>query len=268
MHFVKQEKMKTIKQQRSIRKRIVDTTKEYSSGTTIHGIAYLSGDRVSGVERLLWAIVVLLAIYLATYQVVNLYNDWQHHPVVTTLDTVALPIEEMEFPAVTICPQGSRQEIIDLVLFRQLIEYIENSKENVTTLTEKETTEQVVAFLNDVYPGAIGNPTMVTKLMTSDDPKLTLQNEAVLQLEEECDPSSNSDITKALNKYLNNDTCPEGFGIAQGSNYCIHASTTSMSYNEASKYCNSHSGSGIFFLDTHDDLTSLNNFLHISGNIE
>ena len=42
----------------------------------------------------------------------------------TTLDTVALPIEQVDFPAVTICPQGSRKEIVDSVLFRQLKEYI------------------------------------------------------------------------------------------------------------------------------------------------
>ena len=131
----------------STRKRIVDTTKQYSSTTTIHGISYLAGDDVSGVERLLWTIVVLFAIVLTTFQVVTLYNDWQDQPVITTLDTAALPIEEIEFPAVTICPQGSRREIIDSVLFRQLKRYIQYKEGNVTNLTEEEMMEQVEAFL-------------------------------------------------------------------------------------------------------------------------
>ena len=77
----------------------------------------------------------------------------------------------------------------------------------------------------------------------------------------------NADITKALNKHLNNDTCPKGFVIAQGSNYCLHAGSTQRSYNEASKYCNEQSGSRLFFLETFDELHSLSNFLNISGNI-
>ena len=259
--------MGSIKHRKSIRKRIVDTTKEYSSATTIHGIAYLFDGHVSILERYFWAVVVCMAIYLATYQVSNLYNDWQDDPVVTTLETVALPIEDIEFPAVTICPQGSRQEIVDLVLFRQLTEYIGKSRNNLTTFTEEEMAEQAVAFLNDVYPGATGKPTLVTKLLASDNPQSAIENEAVLQLEEKCDPSINADITKALNKYLNNDTCPKGFAIAQGSNYCLHAGSRQMSYNEASKYCNEQSGSRLFFLETYDELHGLSNFLNSIGNI-
>ena len=101
----------------------------------------------------------------------------------------------------------------------------------------------------------------------SDNPKLSIENEALLQLEERCDPSNNADMTKALNKYLKNDTCPEGFSIVQGSNYCLHAGNTQMSYNEASQYCNDRSGSRLFFLETYDDLQSLSNFLNTSGNI-
>ena len=113
---------------KSTRRRIVDTTKQYSSTTTIHGISYLAGEDVSGLERVLWATVVLFAMAFTTYQVITLYNDWQDQPVITTLDTVSLPIEEIEFPAVTICPQGTRREIIDSVLFRQLKAFCMRSK--------------------------------------------------------------------------------------------------------------------------------------------
>ena len=256
-----------MKQKRSARKRIVETTKDYSSATTIHGITYLTGDDITAVERLLWLVVVILAISLATYQIVNLYKDWQKDPVVTTLDTVALPIEEIEFPAVTICPQGSRQEIVDLVLFRQYTEYIQNATDNITTYTAEEMTDTFVAFLNDVYPGASGKPTMLTKMMASDDPTTSLTNDAVLGLEEECDPSSNADMAVALNKKLKNDSCPKGFNMAEGSNYCIHATSNPMTYNQALTYCDDLSGSSLFYLDAHEDLVPLKDFLHFSGNI-
>ena len=216
-------------QTKSKRKRIVDTTKQYSSTTTIHGISYLTGDDISGIERLLWAIVVLSAISIAVFQVASLYKNWQEQPVVTTLDTVALPIEKIKFPAVTICPQGSRQGIIDAVLFRQLKKYIQMKEGNLTSLTQEETMEQVEAFVEAVYPGAKETPNMLIRLMTSDNPEVSMRNEAVLQLEEECDPSSIVAFTKSLNKQLRNDTCPEDFEMAQGSNYCVHVKKTPSS---------------------------------------
>ena len=262
-----QGKMIQIKQKKPTTKRIVETTKQYSSATTIHGISYISGDQISKLERFLWAVVVLLAFLLAMYQVVSLYNDWQNDPVVTTLNTVALPIEEIEFPAVTICPQGSRQEIIDLVLFRQLTEYIQNSTDNATALTEEEMTQKVAEFLSDVYPGAEGKPTMLTKMLTSDNPTVSMQNDAFLEKEEECDPSSNADMAKALNKKIKNETCPEGFEMKPGSKYCLHAARALMTYNEASQYCKERSGSSLFNPETSEDIELTSTFLHISGNI-
>ena len=132
------------------RNRIVDTTKEYSSASTIHGISYLSSDHISITGRILWAIIVHLAIISTTFQVVKLHNEWEDHPVVTTLDTIALPIEEIEFPAVTICPQGSRHEIIDSVLFKQFHKFIKRKAYSQTNLTQQESMEQVEEFIKDV----------------------------------------------------------------------------------------------------------------------
>ena len=39
------------------------------------------------------------------------YNDWQDNPVLTTVSTTAMPISEIEFPAITICGQGSVSEV-------------------------------------------------------------------------------------------------------------------------------------------------------------
>ena len=252
---------------KSTRRRIVDTTKQYSSTTTIHGISYLTGDDVSGLERLLWAIVVLFAMAFTTYQVITLYNDWQDQPVITTLDTVSLPIEEIEFPAVTICPQGSRREIVDSVLFRQLKRYIQDKEGNVTNLTEDEMMDQVEAFITEVYPGATEKPTKLINLMTSDNPEVSLKNQAVLKFEQECDPSSNVPFTNALNKQLKNDTCPQGFEMAKALDYCVHAKSIPMTYNDATKYCNGLGGSKLFYLETFDDLNPFDELLHVSGNV-
>ena len=125
----------------------------------------------------------------------------------------------------------------------------------------------VKSFLKDVYPGAKAKPTMLTRLMTSDKPKLYIQNEAVLELEEECDSSSNADIVKVLNKQLKNDSCPDYFNMVQGSGYCIHESKTKMTYNEASQYCTDVIDSKILYLDSFKDVVRLDELLQVQGKI-
>ena len=243
----------------SARKRIFGTTKEYASATTIHGFSYIADENQSTAERLVWAIVVISAIIFTACQVSSLYKEWQDEPVITTLETVAEPIEEIKFPAVTICPQGSRQEILDSVLFRQLKEYIsKTSSADVSKMTEDEMMEQVEDFLKAVYPGANGKPTQLIKLLSSDNPRSALQNEAVLGLEETCDPSSNHEIVNNLNKELNNDSCPDGFEMLGDSNYCVHTTEKLLSYNEASQYCYAQKGAELFYLDSYEDLNALN----------
>ena len=39
------------------------------------------------------------------------WNDWQDNQVLTSVSTTALPISEIEFPAITICGQGSISEV-------------------------------------------------------------------------------------------------------------------------------------------------------------
>ena len=242
--------------EKSVRKKTVETATEFSEATSIHGFAYISNDRNSGVERLFWTIMVILAISFTTYQVAVLYKEWQDEPVISTLETVAEPIENIEFPAVTICPQGSRQEIIDSVLFRQLKEYIERKKGKSSTLSPEQMVELTDQFLKEVYPGANGKPTQLIKLLSSDNPSLSIQNDALLGLQEECDPSSNNEILNSMKKDLSNDTCPEGFYMLANL-YCVHVTEDQFTYNEAFDYCNAQGGSELLFLDTNEDLVAL-----------
>ena len=96
---------------------IANTSKEYASSTTAHGFAYIVADDRSIIERICWVIIVILAVSFTIFQMTTLYNQWQDDPVITTLETAALPIENIEFPALTICPQGSVNGILSSVFF-------------------------------------------------------------------------------------------------------------------------------------------------------
>ena len=40
---------------------------------------------------------------------------WDDNPILTTVSTTALPIHELEYPAITICGQGMASETLDKV---------------------------------------------------------------------------------------------------------------------------------------------------------
>ena len=235
---------------------------DYASTTTTHGLFYIAEPGQSWAERIFWIFVVFLAISFSYYQTHILYKEWQDYPVITTLDTVSLPIEEIDFPAVTICPQGSIKSIAETVLFHQLADYIRQKENstisrkkrsdstlNATTpegmnnegpwkLTYHEMMIHVDEFLRDVYPGAKDKPTKLVHLLTSNQPRKMLANDAVMyqSFEEVCDAESNEETLKMLNQNLNNETCPIGFSFLEGIG-CIHTAGTQMAYNEAKEYC-------------------------------
>ena len=265
----------------SLRKRILLTAKSYASRSTIHGLGYIS-DEHFGISRMLWTCVVIAAISFTAFQTFSLYNQWQNEPVITTLETIALPIKEIEFPAITICPQGKLNGVVDAVLFKQLSEYIKNktigvyerkrrsvSNQNESndkkfdaTLSLDEMMKSAEEFLQNVYPGAKKIPTKLISLMTSDNPEATFQNQAVLLPveDDECDTSANNDILNSLNKELVNDNCPEGFN-QYGDVFCVHFSETRRSYDKATDYCESQQGSSILYIDSDEELEPFHDYI-------
>ena len=95
------------------------TLREYSASTTIHGISYLFDRENHALDRVFWAVVVVVAIYGATKLSAVAYIGWQDDPVITIIGTTGLPIEKVKFPSITICGQGTAKEIVDAALFKQ-----------------------------------------------------------------------------------------------------------------------------------------------------
>ena len=71
--------------------------------------------------RLLWVIVVGLAVSFAIFLSNGAYQNWKSSPVLTTVWTTGHPIEQVPFPSVTICAQGSVNEIIGKLYATKLI---------------------------------------------------------------------------------------------------------------------------------------------------
>ena len=265
------------------KKKAGDIANLYARATTIHGFAYISNENPSKSSRIFWMIVVVLAISFTTFQMSSLRSQWKNNPVVTTLDTIALPIEEIEFPAVTICPQGSVQDILDNVLFKQFMDYLSHKTKNTghdarekrfaskeagyassthdngtPQLDYDEMITELKNFLKDVYPGAKDVPTKLVSLLASDNPKQIVQNEAVLlpSDEKECNEESQIEALSMINKQLGNDSCPNGFTKVQDLG-CVKMIEELMNYHEASDYCANLGDAKVLQLQSDNDIKTL-----------
>ena len=62
--------------------------------------------------------------FSSLYSTNKTYVEWQATPTITTINTIAYPIRNIEFPAITICSQGAAKDVMDNVLLQQFGEYL------------------------------------------------------------------------------------------------------------------------------------------------
>ena len=112
-------------------KAVAMTAREYSGASSIHGFAYIIEPSHGPFLRVLWLAVVLgmaaVGVYLSiqvrhfkyylpgstsSYLLsTKVYEDWLEDPVLTTIKTTTKPISEIDFPSITICGQGTIDEV-------------------------------------------------------------------------------------------------------------------------------------------------------------
>ena len=97
-----------------------DAAVGYGRASTIHGVFYVFEQGRWAVERVCWVIILIIAICLAVWWSLVAYGRWQDDPITITMATNALPIQNIPFPSITICPQGkidSRNDSYDYIMF-------------------------------------------------------------------------------------------------------------------------------------------------------
>ena len=61
---------------------VSQTTKEYASRSSIHGIGYILDNEVSKVDRLLWFFLVLAFLGVAAALTWNFWSQWRNEQVI------------------------------------------------------------------------------------------------------------------------------------------------------------------------------------------
>ena len=87
------------------------TVKQYGNATTVHGISYILEQGRHPLERLLWIVLVLTGFGVFFYLTTTICTERENNPVMTTVETTGYNIENIEFPSITVCPQGSVKKI-------------------------------------------------------------------------------------------------------------------------------------------------------------
>ena len=74
--------------------------RNFLESSSIHGLSYISTTRK--LAKILWILTVIAGFTGAGLLIYESFETWQESPVKTTIET--LPIEEITFPKVTVCP--------------------------------------------------------------------------------------------------------------------------------------------------------------------
>ena len=108
---------------------LTKTLVEYGGSTTIHGLPYILEDGRLLLERVLWVVLVTLGAILSLYSTYGIYKDWDENPIITTVGTTEYDIQQIEFPSITICAQGSVTEIIGKMFDTRNNQKLKNKKD-------------------------------------------------------------------------------------------------------------------------------------------
>ena len=133
-----------------------------------------------------------------------------------------------------------------------------NKLKRLDQLSNAERQQEIFKFFDDVYPGTKDDPTKLAALMTSDDPKTAVENNAALQ-DDKCDSEDDSKSSDQVNNPSSNDICPSDFDFLEY-NGCVHMAYIMMTYNEAQEYCNQKSSSQLLHFESYKAVEWFNNY--------
>ena len=107
------------------------TSKNYAEDASVHGVGYIVKEHLPCLDRIVWCGIVCLSLGLACYFVYTAYGTWQDNLVITTLENTAKDVEELEFPAVTVCREGLDMEAVEKVLANDIEKWLDNSSKKL-----------------------------------------------------------------------------------------------------------------------------------------
>ncbi|XP_071439038.1 pickpocket protein 28-like [Hetaerina americana] len=83
--------------------KVKTSARDYFTHSSLHGLKYIAEKGRHPVERLFWALAFLGGLGLSGFFIAATWQRWNESPVLVSLDTLAAVLQEIPFPAVTVC---------------------------------------------------------------------------------------------------------------------------------------------------------------------
>lgn len=110
MKFQKSESWKKFKSQSN---RFIQ---DYLLNSSMHGLKYIGDVTLSYYERIFFLVAFSIVTVLSAYFISNLWQKWSENPIIIGLNSASTPLNNIPFPAVTICNMNqARRNIADFI---------------------------------------------------------------------------------------------------------------------------------------------------------
>ena len=104
-----QQKQAKAREQREAEERNVnEELSEYFRETTVHGFRYVVEGR-NIFERYVWIAFIIFGFIFSAWIIYNAFEEWEATPVHITVDEVSVPVDQIPYPAITVCDTESLQ---------------------------------------------------------------------------------------------------------------------------------------------------------------
>lgn len=151
--------------------------RQWAEVATTHGIYYVFEKDVRSSSRCVWAVICIALSCLAAGMIRQSYADWKENPVLTTVETTGLPLDKIDFPAITICGLGTIAESVEMAVMHQMKQFYMdkglpyNPPEDAEVDAIKDI--YLARYMNGTYPGLeLELETMVTTMLSPDPDEL------------------------------------------------------------------------------------------------
>ena len=132
-----------------IRVGLVNTVKEFTQNSSVHGIGYIFETGIPLVDSFFWALISLASLSLALYMSVDAYLEWQAKPTITTLANSSVPATEVTFPAVTICRDGVDMNAVEDAIFEDFTKWKQSCGR--TSKSKKDDEDLLHEYMAETY---------------------------------------------------------------------------------------------------------------------
>ncbi|KAI5638681.1 amiloride-sensitive sodium channel domain-containing protein [Phthorimaea operculella] len=84
---------------------IVELLHDYAQNSTLHGLRYIVDRGLNLFDKIFWLLTFLLSIGMCFYLMSNVWIKWKTSPVIVSVNEKYVPVGDVPFPSITICPQ-------------------------------------------------------------------------------------------------------------------------------------------------------------------